>query len=62
MKRKELAALTKEELLAKKKELEAQLLEERFSASIKRPENPKKIRNIKKDIARILTFLKRYEG
>jgi large subunit ribosomal protein L29 len=61
MKAKELASLKVEELLAKKKELEEQLLEAKFSASIKRPENPKKIRNLRKELARVLTFLRHHE-
>ena len=62
MKAKELKALPKEELEEKLLKLKEELAKERASvASGTRPEKPKKIRNLKKDIARILTILKERE-
>jgi len=56
-KTKELRAMSKEELKEKLKQLEVELRKEKGAvASGTKPENPGKIREIRKTIARILTI------
>jgi len=48
--------LTEEELLQKEKELRKELFNLRFQAVSGHVENPGRIKTIKRDIARVLTF------
>lgn len=57
MKARELRELSRDELLSKEKELKDQLFKVRIQHSLGQLENPLKVRNIKKDIARIKTLL-----
>jgi large subunit ribosomal protein L29 len=59
MKISELKELTADELKAKEVELRDQLFKLRFQKSLGQLENPLKIKNIRKDIARIQTLLNR---
>ncbi|MGB3941917.1 MAG: 50S ribosomal protein L29 [Candidatus Manganitrophaceae bacterium] len=53
--------LASEELVAKEKELRKELFNLRFQAVSGHVENPSRIRQIKRDIARILTFARQKE-
>jgi large subunit ribosomal protein L29 len=57
MKIKEFKELSTDELQAKELELRDQLFKLRFQKSLGQLENPMKVRNIRKDIARIKTLL-----
>ena len=58
MKKKELKGMTKEELQKKLEELRAELVKLRAQAKTgAAPKNTMQIRNIKRDIARILTII-----
>ncbi len=57
MKISELKELSPDELRAKETELRDQLFKLRFQKSVGQLENPLKIKNIRKDIARIQTLL-----
>ena len=57
MKAAELKTLTVEELNAKLKELKTELFNLRFQPAINQLENPHKIADVKKDIARVMTIL-----
>jgi len=57
MKISELKELTADELKAKEAELREQMFKLRFQKSVGQLENPLKIKNIRKDIARIQTLL-----
>ena len=59
MKIKELTELSSEELKHREGELVDQLFKLRFQKSLGQLESPMKIKNIKKDIARIKTLLNR---
>ncbi len=59
MKIKELAELSPEELKHREGELVDQLFKLRFQQSLGQLESPMKIKNIKRDIARIKTLLNR---
>jgi len=59
MKISELKELTSDELKSKETELRDQLFKLRFQKSLGQLENPLKIKNIRKDIARIQTLLNR---
>jgi large subunit ribosomal protein L29 len=62
-KAKELARMSKEELEDQVIELKQELAKEKATISSgTRSENPGKIRKIRRDIARCLTFLKQKEG
>lgn len=61
MKIKELRELSVEELKQKELELKDQLFKLRFQKSLGQLDNPMKIRNIRRDIARIKTLLKEYQ-
>jgi len=56
MKPSELRAMTAEELTGKEQELRRELFNLRFQQATGEIENPKRIRTVKKDIARILTI------
>ena len=64
MKARELRDLTEEELRSKEDELKDQLFKLRFQHTLGQLENAMKLKNIKKDIARIKSILsaKRVEG
>jgi large subunit ribosomal protein L29 len=59
MKTKELKEMTAPELKHREEELVDQLFKLRFQKSLGQLESPMKIKNIKKDIARIKTILNR---
>ena len=57
MKVKELRDMTADQLQAKLKELKSELFNLRFQHAINQLENPHKISDVKKDIARVMTVL-----
>ena len=57
MKAAELKTLTVEQLNEKLKELKTELFNLRFQHAINQLENPHKIADVKKDIARVMTIL-----
>ena len=57
MKMRELKELSEDELKMKEADLRDQLFKLRFQKSIGQLENPMKLKNVKKDIARIKTLL-----
>ncbi|MBQ4574252.1 MAG: 50S ribosomal protein L29 [Clostridia bacterium] len=57
MKIKEIREMTAEQLQAKLKELKAELFNLRFQHAINQLDNPKKIEEVKRDIARVMTIL-----
>ena len=57
MKAKELRDMTGDELYAKLKELKNELFNLRFQHAINQLDNPHKIVDVKKDIARVMTIL-----
>ena len=58
MKAIEIRKMTAEELEAKLKELKSELFNLRFQHAINQLENPHKIADVKKDIARVMTILR----
>lgn len=61
MKTKELRDLSSDELQTKETELRDQVFKLRFQKTLGQLENPLKIRNLKREIARIRTILKERE-
>ena len=61
MKASELRALSIAELRQKEKELRKELMEMRFQKSIGRLDNPAKYRQLKRDLARVLTVIREKE-
>jgi large subunit ribosomal protein L29 len=61
MKARELKELTDDELRQKEKELTDQLFKIRFQHTLGQVENAMKLRNIRRDLARIKTILKEKE-
>ena len=57
MKVNELKKLTTQELVAKEKELKAELFNLRFQLAVGQLTNPQRIRECKKDVARVKTLL-----
>ena len=57
MKAQELRAMTPAELDTKLKELKSELFNLRFQHAINQLENPHKIADVKKDIARVMTVI-----
>ena len=57
MKAQEIRQMNAEELNAKLKELKSELFNLRFQHAINQLENPHKIADVKKDIARVMTVL-----
>ena len=57
MKATELSKLTSAELTCKLKELKSELFNLRFQNAINQLDNPHKIAEVKKDIARVMTVL-----
>ncbi|OGC77289.1 MAG: 50S ribosomal protein L29 [candidate division Zixibacteria bacterium RBG_16_50_21] len=55
----QLRELAKEELLQKKFELQEELFNLRLTALVKKLDNPSKLKNLRRDIARINTLLGR---
>ncbi len=58
MKAKEIREMTPEELNAKLAELKGELFNLRFQHSINQLDNPHRIADVKKDIARVMTILR----
>ena len=58
MKAKELRALTAEELNGKLAQLKEELFNLRFQHAINQLDNPHKITDVKRDIARVMTVLR----
>ncbi|MEW5902042.1 MAG: 50S ribosomal protein L29 [Acidobacteriota bacterium] len=58
MKARELREMTQDELLHKEKELADQLFKLRFQHSLGQLDNAMKLRNIRRDMARLQTVLK----
>lgn len=58
MKTNEIRKMSAEELDAKLKELKSELFNLRFQHAINQLENPHKIADVKKDIARVMTILR----
>jgi large subunit ribosomal protein L29 len=54
---KEIRQMTVEELNAKLKELKSELFNLRFQHAVNQLENPHRIADVKKDIARVMTIL-----
>ena len=57
MKAKEIREMTADELNAKLKELKDELFHLRFQHAINQLDNPHKIEEVKRDIARVMTIL-----
>ena len=58
MNAKEIRQMTVEELNAKLKELKSELFNLRFQHAVNQLENPHRIADVKKDIARVMTILR----
>ena len=58
MKAKELRDMTGDELTAKLKELKNELFNLRFQHTINQLENPHRLTEVKRDIARVMTILR----
>ena len=58
MKTNEIRQMSAEELDAKLKELKSELFNLRFQHAINQLENPHRIADVKKDIARVMTILR----
>lgn len=61
MKNSEIKKLTIADLTAKLKDLKSELFNLRFQLAINQLENPMRIRTVKRDIARVQTFIKEKE-
>ena len=59
MKTNEIRKMSAEELDAKLKELKSELFNLRFQHAINQLENPHRIADVKKDIARVMTILRK---
>ena len=62
MKATEIRQMTVEELNAKLKELKSELFNLRFQHAVNQLDNPMRIKAVKKDIARIKTFIRAQES
>lgn len=62
MKTTEIRSLSKDELLQKEKDLKKELFNLRFRHKMGELENPVKIRDIRKDIARVKTITSELKG
>lgn len=62
MKAKEIRDLTADELSAKLKELKTELFNLRFQHAVKQLENPHRIVEVKRDIARVMTILQQQKN
>ncbi len=61
MKNSEIKKLTVADLTAKLKDLKSELFNLRFQLAINQLENPMRIRTVKRDIARVQTFIREKE-
>ena len=61
MKKSKLKDLNTQDLMAKLKDLKSELFNLRFQLAINQLENPMRIRAVRKDIARVQTFLREKE-
>ena len=61
MKMYQIRELSQDELMQKKHELEEELFNLRLTSLVKKLDNPLKLRNLRKNIARINTLLKETE-
>lgn len=61
MKARELRELTKEELKERERNLREELFNLRFQIATNQAENPQIIRNVRRDLARVLTILRERE-
>ena len=61
MKAAEIREMTHEELVAKLKDLKAELFNLRFQLAINQLDNPMRINAVKKDIARVKTIIRENE-
>lgn len=61
MKNSEIKKLTIADLTAKLKDLKSELFNLRFQLAINQLENPMRIRTVKRDIARVQTFIREKE-
>ena len=62
MKMYQIRELSQDELMQKKHELEEELFNLRLTSLVKKLDNPLKLRNLRKNIARINTLLKEMES
>ncbi len=62
MKAKEIRGLSAEELSAKLKELKTELFNLRFQHAINQLDNPHRIVEVKRDIARVMTILQQQKN
>lgn len=61
MKARELRELTNEELKERERDLREELFNLRFQVATNQAENPQIIRNVRRDLARVLTILRERE-
>ncbi len=61
MKSNDFRSLSMEELTKKEKDLKEELFNLRFQLAINQLENPARIKAVKKDIARVKTFMRQLE-
>ena len=62
MKANEIKDMTVDELNSKLAELKQELLNLRFQHAVNQLENPKRLQAVKKDIARVKTFIRKQES
>ena len=62
MKAKDFREMSAEELNSKLVDLKKELFNLRFQSAVNQLENPMRIKDVKKDIARVLTVLKESDG
>lgn len=62
MKANEIKDMTVDELNSKLAELEQELFNLRFQHAVNQLENPKRLQAVKKDIARVKTFIRKQES
>ena len=62
MKANEFSAMNPEQLTAKVKELKSELFNLRFQHAVNQLDNPMRIKAVKKDIARVKTFIREQES
>lgn len=62
MKANEISNMTLDELNSKLSELKEELFNLRFQHAVNQLENPKRLQAVKKDIARVKTFIRKQES
>ena len=62
MKANEIKDMTVDELNSKLAELKQELFNLRFQHAVNQLENPKRLQAVKKDIARVMTFIRKQES